>query len=127
MSYQFQHHYTRDQANALLPQVKQWLARLLSLREQAERYERRVDGLLGQGYDVGGESVNALVKAHSQFREVLREFQSRQIQIKDLDRGLVDFPAIVGGREVYLCWEDCEEEVEFWHDLDGGFAGRERL
>ena len=127
MSYQFQHHYTRDQANALLPQVKQWLARLVRLREQAERYERRVDSLLGQGYDVGGDSVNALVKAHSHFREVLREFQSRQIQIKDLDRGLIDFPAIVGGREVFLCWEDGEEEVEFWHDLDGGFAGRERL
>jgi len=58
---------------------------------------------------------------------VLREFARRQIQLQDLDRGLVDFPAIVGGREVFLCWEEGEKEVEYWHELDAGYAGREPL
>ena len=57
----------------------------------------------------------------------MREFQSREIQIKDLERGLIDFPAIRGGREIFLCWEKDEEDIEYWHELDTGFAGREKL
>jgi hypothetical protein len=60
-------------------------------------------------------------------QEVLAEFQRRRIFIKDLERGLVDFPAIIGGREVFLCWEQDEADIEFWHDLDAGYTGRERL
>ena len=48
-------------------------------------------------------------------------------QIKDLERGLIDFPAIVAGREVFLCWEQDEDDIEYWHDLDTGYAGREKL
>ena len=77
--------------------------------------------------DLGGETVNAWIRAMADFGGVLREFQRREIQIKDLDRGLVDFPAIIGGKEVFLCWEQDEEDIEFWHDLDAGYAGRERL
>ena len=58
---------------------------------------------------------------------MLQEFQRREIQVKDLQRGLVDFPAMLEGREVFLCWEQDEEDIEFWHELDGGYAGRERL
>jgi hypothetical protein len=61
------------------------------------------------------------------FRGAMAEFQRREILIKDIDRGLVDFPAIIGGKEVFLCWEKDEEDIEFWHDLDTGYAGRERL
>ena len=60
-------------------------------------------------------------------KDVLRKFEEREIMIKDLQRGLVDFPALIGGREVFLCWERDEEDVEFWHDIDSGYAGRERL
>ena len=55
------------------------------------------------------------------------EKAKREIQIKDFDRGLIDFPAILAGREVFLCWEQDEEDIEFWHDLNSGYAGRERL
>ena len=57
----------------------------------------------------------------------LAEFQQRQIFIKDLERGLLDFPSIIGDREIFLCWEQDEESVEHWHELDSGFAGREPL
>jgi hypothetical protein len=79
------------------------------------------------GNDVGGDSVNDRIRTFAALQEWLMQFQRREIVIKDLDRGLVDFPAIVGGKEVFLCWEQDEEDVEFWHDLDAGYGGREHL
>ena len=66
-------------------------------------------------------------RAKVDMQEVLGEFQRRQIQIKDVERGLIDFPAVIAGKEVFLCWEQDEEDIEFWHDLDSGYAGREPL
>jgi hypothetical protein len=60
-------------------------------------------------------------------KELLQKFESRNILIKDLRRGLVDFPAIIGGKEVFLCWERDEDDIDFWHDIDSGYAGREPL
>ena len=47
--------------------------------------------------------------------------------LRDLDRGLIDFPAVRDGEEVYLCWEEGEDEIGFWHELDAGHAGRQPL
>jgi hypothetical protein len=47
--------------------------------------------------------------------------------LRDLDRGLVDFPSVREGREVYLCWTEDEQEIGYWHDLEDGFAGRQPL
>jgi hypothetical protein len=127
MAYQFQKHYTREEARALLPEVRLWLKRLSQLRADLEKYEGRLNGLMSPGCDVGGASVNAWVRILADLEGVLVEFHRREIQVKDLDRGLLDFPAIIGGKEVFLCWEQDEEDVEFWHDLDAGYAGRERL
>jgi hypothetical protein len=127
MAYQFQKHYTRDEAQALLPQVRNWLEHLEQLRQRLETCDERLSALLATGNDIGGATSNRWVRTLADLQEVLREFQSREIQLKDIERGLVDFPAIVGGREVFLCWEKDEETVEFWHDIDSGYAGRERL
>ena len=59
--------------------------------------------------------------------EGIRDITSRGIQIKDLDRGLVDFPHVREGREMFLCWEFEDDDIEFWHEIDSGYAGRERL
>jgi hypothetical protein len=127
MAYRFQRHYTRDEARGLLGQVREWLGRIVQLRGDAEKLEERLSGLMAPGCDLGGASVNAWVRLLAELDGVLREFHRREIQIKDLDRGLVDFPAIIGGKEVFLCWEQDEEDIEFWHELDAGYAGRERL
>ncbi len=127
MDYQFQKHYTRDEARALLPQIRQWLKRLARLQADLEKLEERLGGLMAPGSDLGGNLVNARVKTIADLEEVRLEFRRREILVKDIARGLVDFPAIVGGREVFLCWEQDEEDVEFWHELDAGYAGRERL
>ena len=127
MAHRFQKHYTREEAQALLPQLRQWLAELNRLREDAERLERRLGGLTTDGQDTGGETVNNWIRALAGMQTVLQEFQRREIFIKDLSRGLLDFPALIGGREVFLCWEADEDDIEFWHDLDAGYGGREKL
>jgi len=127
MEYRFEKHYTREEARALLPQVRLWLKRLNELRHELERLDKRLSPLMNPGHDVGGDLVNTWIRTVANLQEVLAEFQRRQIQIKDLERGLLDFPAIIGGKEVFLCWEHDEADVEFWHDLDAGYAGREHL
>ena len=127
MKQQFTKHYTREEANALLPDIRRWLQRLQQSQQAVGSFEKRLGGMVSQGDDVGGEQVNQYVKTLADIKEVLDEFQSREIFVKDASRGLIDFPAIIGGKEVFLCWEQDEEAVEFWHDLETGFAGRERL
>jgi hypothetical protein len=127
MKLRFEKHYTRDEARALLPEIRQWLARLNKLRKEVESFEHRLSQMAAQSSDIGGETVNDWIRALADMQQILVEFQRRQIFIKDLDQGLIDFPAIIGGREVFLCWESDEDDIEFWHDLESGFAGRERL
>jgi hypothetical protein len=127
MELRFKKHYTREEARAMLPEIRRWLERLNRLRKDVEKFEQRLSQMAAQNYDIGGETVNDWIRALADMQEVLVEFQRREIIIKDLDRGLVDFPAIIGGREVFLCWESDEDDIEFWHDLESGFAGRERL
>jgi hypothetical protein len=127
MQLRFDKHYTCGEARALLPQIRKWLERLNRLRQELERFDRRLSGMAEQGNDIGGETVNNWIRALADMQEGLAEFQRRRIIIKDLERGLLDFPAILGGREVFLCWEQDEADIEFWHDLDTGFTGRERL
>ena len=127
MSHRFSKHYTRDEARALLPQLRAWLAELNRLRNDMDRYDKRLSGLNTEGQDTGGETVNNWIRALAGMQQILADFQQRQIFIKDLKRGLLDFPAILGGKEVFLCWESDEEDIEFWHDLESGYSGREKL
>jgi hypothetical protein len=127
MAYQFKQHFTRDEARALLPQIRQWLKQLSALRQKLSDGDQRLARLMAGGNDVGGETVNRWVRVAADVKATLAEFQRREIQIKDLDRGLIDFPAILDGKEVFLCWEQDEQDIEFWHDLHSGYAGRERL
>jgi hypothetical protein len=97
------------------------------LRGDLEKQEERLEGLMAPGCDLGGNFVNAWVRTLANTKAMFLEFHRRDIQIKDPARGLIDFPAIIGGKEVFLCWEKDEEDIEFWHDLDSGYAGREKL
>jgi hypothetical protein len=127
MPHRFQKHYTREEARELLPQLRQWLAELNRRREDSEKFEKRLSNLASEGQDTGGDTVNQWIRALADMQAILAEFQRREILIKDLSRGLVDFPALIGGKEVFLCWESDEDDIEFWHDLDTGYAGREKL
>jgi len=62
--------------------------------------------------------------AAEELAEILGTFAEHGVQVKDPDTGLIDFPAEIGGEPALLCWRVGEERIEFWHTLDGGFAGR---
>jgi hypothetical protein len=127
MSALFSKHYTLEEARALLPLVRQWLEELADYQERLKTLDKRVSQLISCGDDAGGASVNQLVTLLADCKAVLQRFRARDIQIKDLDRGLLDFPAWRDGREIFLCWEKDEDDIEFWHDLESGYGGRERL
>ena len=127
MPYHFHKHYTRDEARSLLPEVRRWLDRLVSLRTEIREHDERLAELAEPGRDLGGELVNQWVRSLSILKSVLAEFYDREIQIKDLDRGLIDFPSLREGAEVFLCWEQGEEDIDFWHDIEAGYAGRQRI
>src|SRR5216684_4057783 len=127
MEHQFKKHFTLEEARTLLPQIRKWLERAASLRRDLTKHDEKIEALAEPGKDLGGPAITAWIKTLADFKEILLEFHRRDIQVKDLDRGLIDFPAIIGGREVFMCWEQDEDDVEFWHDLNSGYAGRERL
>ena len=111
----------------MLPQIRERLGEIEQLRKQLKRLDERLGQMISDGADAGGDSVHKQIKLLADLKDALRQFEQREIQIKYVDRGLIDFPAILGGREVFLCWERDEDDIEFWHDLDTGYAGRERL
>jgi hypothetical protein len=120
-------HHTLEQARAQLP----WVAeRLRSMREARERLtDADARAALAQASDTngGGSRGRQVGEAFLALRSGAEAFEERDIVLRDLDRGLIDFPALRDGEEVYLCWIDGEADIGFWHELDAGFAGRRAL
>ncbi len=127
MERHFSKHYSLAEARELLPQLRVWCHQLQRLRRDLASYEQSTNARLDVGDDFGGGKVHQWIRNLSDFKETLAEFSQREIQVKDIDRGLVDFPAIQAGREVFLCWELSESDITHWHDLESGFDGREHL
>ena len=120
-------HFTVDEANALIAEVEPMMRALRQARDRltdSELHELLSEAAPGNG---GGGPGREVGEAFLEVRKTLTGLQELGLVIRDLDRGLVDFPAIIDGREVYLCWELGEAEIEYWHDLESGYGGRRRL
>jgi hypothetical protein len=120
-------HYTVAEANAALGWVKERIDRLRAAREglsDEEAREALSEAAPGNG---GGEPGRVVSAAFLELRDALHELQAVEVVLRDLDRGLVDFPAIREGEEIYLCWEEGEDEIGWWHDAWSGYAGRQPL
>ena len=127
MSRQHERHYSLQEANATLPRVAELLERMRSARERLGDAEARAAlAAAGQG-NGGGTPGKVVSEGFLELREAMLELHQRDIVVRDLDRGLVDFPALRGDQEVYLCWEEGEPEIGFWHEPGAGFAGRRPL
>ncbi|MBV8597699.1 MAG: DUF2203 domain-containing protein [Actinobacteria bacterium] len=122
--------FTPAEANSALAEVRPLVERMVSLRERMRELEgeqRNVVQLIagnGSGYAVGearGEEFAALA---GEVHDCIEQLNELGVQVKDVDTGLVDFPARRDGEDVLLCWRAGEDAVEFWHGLDDGFAGR---
>ena len=129
--------FTPDEANGALPVVRPLVERLVEERRsyvelgaELEEVQSLVAGN-GGSLDPGrvGELQEAVARAAAQLAAIVGEINELGVQVKDLDRGLVDFPARhpEDGATVLLCWELGEPDVAFWHGLEDGFAGRKPL
>ena len=128
-------HFTADEANALLPEVRLIAERMVAHRRALAvatvRHARLATKIAGNGGGVNPHEVDALrQKVDEEARAVaacVEALNELGVQVKDLDEGLVDFPARRGDEEVLLCWRLGEDEVAYWHGIDEGFAGRKSL
>ena len=120
-------HYSPEEANETLPRVVELLGELRDARARLSDREAREALAESAPMNGGGEPGITVSKGFLDIRDALQELQAREIVLRDLDRGLVDFPSLRGGREVYLCWEEGEDEIGFWHEFDAGHAGRQPL
>jgi hypothetical protein len=128
-------YYTVAEANATLPLVRAVVRDITelahSLRERHERLARvrpPERGHIAQAYQEELEQVQAeFERDQERMQGYEKELRDLGIELKDYDKGLIDFPARMNGREVYLCWRLGEPEVLYWHELEAGFAGRQRI
>lgn len=122
--------FTVEEANALLPSVRLILRKIQRSRRRLSTYRDEAK-LAAEGAEQGGggmEGGEIYAKILTNFTEELAELDSIGVQLKDFDRGLVDFPSLREGRVVLLCWQLGEgDELEWWHDMDAGFGGRTPL
>jgi hypothetical protein len=119
--------FTIEEANALLPSVREILKRIQRSRRRLETYRNQAK-LAAEGAEQGGGGMdNGVLYANllTNFAKQMSGLETMGVQLKDFDRGLVDFPSLRDGRVVLLCWQLGEgDELEWWHDMDAGFGGR---
>jgi hypothetical protein len=120
-------HFTVEEANAELERVRPMLAELREAKDQLLDDEAREALSEASPTNGGGDPGRQVGEAFLEVRRLLVELTEAGIVVRDVDRGLIDFPSIRDGREVYLCWQLGEDGVAWWHDLEAGFGGREPL
>jgi hypothetical protein len=122
--------FTVEEANALLPSVREILQKIQRSRRRLGPYRHEAK-LAAEGAEQGGGGMAGGVKYAAlltNFTEEMGELEGLGVQLKDFERGLVDFPSLRDGRVVLLCWQLGEgDELEWWHDMDAGFGGRTPL
>jgi hypothetical protein len=117
--------FTLAEANQTLPLVRRIVEDIARLHDAAVEARGRMEALAQEGKTIRAqEAHDRLEDLVIELTGFIAELESLGCQCKDTARGLVDFPARVGGRTVLLCWRRGEPEIKFWHELDAGFGGR---
>jgi hypothetical protein len=128
-------HFTPEEANAELEHVRPLVEQLVARRQEHAEALDRQEGLEGKIRGNGGgippaELASATAEVDALARRLANlvdEIGSHGAEVKDLDTGLIDFPAVRHGETVLLCWQLGEDEIEWWHTVEDGFAGRRPL
>jgi hypothetical protein len=122
--------FTVEEANALLPTVRNILARIQRVHKRIFAYRHDAKKASEKAEQGGGGLLEGLqyAKLLMELTSQTGELEALGVQLKDFDRGLVDFPSLRDGRVVLLCWQIGEgDELEWWHDVEAGFGGRTPL
>lgn len=129
-------YFTLQQAERVLPAVESSLREALRLKEQYQSAEEQIREVTRKVMVSGGMMLNrervselrtSRDAAAGRLQAALDALHEHGCLVKDLDIGLLDFPTLYQGREVYLCWRLGESRIEFWHEVEEGFRGRRRI
>jgi hypothetical protein len=120
--------FTVEEANALLPKLKELLDDVATHRDALREKAPHMEPILRAAVRDGGGKVGSEygVEAYNLYLAIER-IRELGVLLKDLDMGLLDFPHERDGHVVFLCWHPPEERVEYWHEIEAGYAGRQPL
>jgi hypothetical protein len=122
--------FTIQEANALLPSVRMIVAKIQQAHRRVAQYRDQAKEA-AEAAEKGGGGISsglAYAQALTVLTTQISDLEALGVQLKDFERGLVDFPSLRDGRVVLLCWQMGEgDELEWWHNVDAGFAGRTPL
>ncbi len=122
--YQYQKHFTLEEARTHLPRLKYDITEVMELKSKLDLigfniYTRKYR----PGFNP--DTINEFPEDYSHMLEILQALNDDGIIVKGVEEGLVDFPALrKNGEEVFLCWKEGEDDIDFWHSLSGGYRGR---
>ncbi len=128
--------FTLSEAQTLLPVVESLLRRAQAAGARTSELEREMQELSRRIFMAGGMHVDVAQAARrraerektlQEARDTLAEMEEIGVQVKDLEKGLLDFPSVMEGQDVLLCWKQGEGEIGYWHTAEDGFAGRKPL
>jgi len=120
-------HYTLAEASELLPRMVELIERMRAARDRLGDRDAR-EALSEAGpTNGGGDPGRTVSEGFVELRDSMAELRELEVVLRDLDRALIDFPSLRDGREVYLCWQEGEDAIEYWHEPEAGFAGRRPL
>jgi hypothetical protein len=128
--------FTLSEAQTLLPVLESLLLRAQKSGSRAAELEAGLEELRQKIFLAGGVHVDVVTvsrrraerdKASQDTKDTLTEIDAIGVQVKDLDKGLLDFPCLLDGQTVLLCWKVGEKEISYWHSTEEGFAGRKPI
>jgi len=124
----YEKHFTLAEARSWLPELRRRFARIHALYAELQElrgdYEKVLAAIRANG---SAPKETGFEARAAELQNLLREIVEAGIEVKDVGRGLVDFPHLRGGEEVFLCWEVGEDDIRYWHRIEDGFAGRTPL
>ncbi len=121
-------YFTLEEANSMIPQLLKDVPEIQALSSDLmNRFPDVKNAWEKHKYNGGSVDGAAYLNSALKINRVVNDLESKGCVVKGIKEGLVDFPSIREGREIYLCWKAPEKEIRYWHDMDAGFAGRQPI
>lgn len=122
------HYFTLEEANAAIEIIRPLMQEILKIRDHILAHQPEIWPAMERSAGNGGNAnLSRLASDFGRLDDLLHEVLATGVQVKDVNTGLLDFPARRQDHEVYLCWKYGEDKIEFWHEIDSGFAGRQPI